>query len=53
MEFDPETDRELMLLDEIRWQEAFDRSQDLLAAMAAEALMEFQEGKTIPLDPLP
>jgi hypothetical protein len=35
---------------EKQWAEAFALSQDHLAQMAGEALMEFKEGKTMPLD---
>jgi len=35
--------------DERRWDEAFARSQDLLARMAQEALQEYQAGRTTPL----
>jgi hypothetical protein len=34
---------------EQRWAEAFARSQDKLAALADEALAEFQQGETKPL----
>jgi hypothetical protein len=37
--------------DEIRWDEAFASSQDSLAQLAAEALAEYQAGKTQELDP--
>jgi hypothetical protein len=39
------------LEDEIRWDEAFGKSQDALARLAAEALAEDQAGKTRELDP--
>jgi hypothetical protein len=39
------------LEDERRWSQAFGSSQDLLAALAAEAREEHQEGRTLPLDP--
>lgn len=43
-----------LLLEEMasekRWEEAFARSQDQLSKMAKEALTEFHEGKTLPLD---
>jgi len=35
--------------DERRWEEAFARSQDLLARMAQEALQEYHAGRTTPL----
>ena len=35
---------------EKRWEEAFAKSQDQLARLADEALAEFLEGKTQPLD---
>jgi hypothetical protein len=36
--------------DENRWDEAFTRSQDKLAALADEAIAEYKAGKTRPLD---
>jgi hypothetical protein len=43
-----------ILLDEIkseqRWSESFAKSQDVLNALADEALAEFKAGKTKPLD---
>jgi hypothetical protein len=43
-----------LLLEEMasekRWEEAFANSQDQLVKMAREALTEFHEGKTLPLD---
>ena len=39
------------LEDERRWGEAFAKSQDLLADLAAEARAEHQSGRTLPLDP--
>jgi hypothetical protein len=45
-----------ILLEEIaseqRWAKSFARSEDLLAALAAEALAEFEAGKCRPLDEL-
>ncbi len=38
------------LEDEVRWQEKFARSQDVLAKLAAEAMAEYQAGKTQELD---
>jgi hypothetical protein len=44
-----------MLLEEIeeerRWDEAFFRSPDILAKLAASAMTEYQAGKTQKLDP--
>jgi hypothetical protein len=39
------------LASEKRWEEAFARSPDTLAKLAEEALREYREGKTLPLDP--
>ena len=39
------------LEDERRWGEAFDKSQDLLARLADEALADRKAGRTQPLDP--
>ena len=36
--------------DEAQWSQKFAASQDLLSRMAAQALAEYREGKTIPLD---
>lgn len=36
--------------DEVRWQETFANSQDVLARLAAEAMAEDRAGKTQPLD---
>jgi hypothetical protein len=36
--------------DEKKWSDAFERSQDKLAAMASEALAEHRAGKTRPID---
>jgi hypothetical protein len=36
---------------ERRWQERFAHSADLLAKLADEALAEYREGRTQPLDP--
>lgn len=38
------------LEDEVRWQEKFAQSQDVLAKLAAEAMAEDQAGKTQELD---
>lgn len=38
------------LEDERKWDESFVSSQDQLAKLADEALQEFEEGKTTPLD---
>lgn len=35
---------------EEKWDEAFARSHDELATLADEALAEFEQGKTLPLD---
>ncbi len=37
--------------DEVKWQKSFANSQDMLAAMAAEAMTEYDAGKTEELDP--
>lgn len=39
------------LEDETKWDEAFSRSKDGLAKLAAEAMAEYHAGKTIELDP--
>lgn len=39
------------LEEEQRWDESFARSQDLLAKLAAEAMAEYQAGRTQELDP--
>jgi len=39
------------LEDERRWDEAFARSADQLAALAREAREEHRRGETLPLDP--
>ncbi|MBD2508902.1 hypothetical protein H6G91_16690 [Nostoc muscorum FACHB-395] len=39
------------LEDERRWDEAFARSPDMLAKLAAEAMAEYRVGKTQELDP--
>jgi len=39
------------LASEQRWDESFARSQDALAALAEEALVEHRAGRTRPLDP--
>ena len=38
------------IADEKRWAEAFEGSQDKLAALAAEAMAEHRAGKTRPMD---
>jgi hypothetical protein len=38
------------MLDEFRWNEAFAKSQDVLAILADEAIAEFSAGKTTPLE---
>ena len=44
-----------LILDELaseqRWEEAFAGSSDALARLADEALREYRDGKTEPLDP--
>ena len=42
---------DLECADEERWQAAFARSRDMLKQMAAEALADFDAGRTEPLDP--
>jgi hypothetical protein len=37
--------------DEHRWTEAFERSPEVLAELAVEALVEHRAGRTLPLDP--
>jgi len=39
------------LASERRWDEALARSEDALAGLAQEALAEYREGRTLPLDP--
>ncbi len=39
------------LEDEVSWDQAFARSQDSLAKLAAEAMREHREGKTQELEP--
>lgn len=39
------------LADEVRWEQAFSKSQDALARLAAEAMEEDQRGETKELDP--
>ncbi|MBE9047384.1 hypothetical protein IQ255_23790 [Pleurocapsales cyanobacterium LEGE 10410] len=39
------------LEDEMKWEQAFSHSQDLLAELAAEAMTEYRAGKTQELDP--
>ena len=38
------------MLDELRWSEAFSKSQRQLEQLADEAIAEFRAGKTTPLD---
>lgn len=40
------------MADESRWQQSFARSQEALAKLAAEALVEDAEGRTLDLDEL-
>jgi hypothetical protein len=39
------------LEDDMKWEKAFARSEDMLAKLAAEAMTEYREGKTQELDP--
>jgi hypothetical protein len=39
------------LEDDLRWDEAFSRSPDILAKLAANAMAEYDAGKTQELDP--
>lgn len=39
------------LEDEIRWDETFKRSKDVLTFLATEAMVEYRAGKTQELDP--
>ncbi|YAF95186.1 MAG: hypothetical protein AB3A66_21835 [Nodularia sp. CChRGM 3473] len=39
------------LEDEVRWDESFSKSQDVLAQLAAAAMVEHRAGKTQDLDP--
>jgi hypothetical protein len=39
------------LASKVRWQQAFDRSQDALGRLADEALTEYRQGQTEILDP--
>jgi hypothetical protein len=39
------------LISELRWRKAFANSEDLLAQMADEALVEHRAGRTLELDP--
>ncbi|MDF5714483.1 MAG: hypothetical protein PUP93_11475 [Rhizonema sp. NSF051] len=39
------------LEDEVLWDRTFEKSQDALAFLAAEAMAEYQAGKTQPLAP--
>jgi hypothetical protein len=53
---DPEQDTIAVLIlgeikDEAIWDKAFEKSQDALAKLAAEAIAEDREGKTKDLDP--
>ncbi len=36
--------------DELRWQQEFRDNWDVIAAMADEALQEYRQGKTVPLE---
>ena len=49
---DEENDRVMTVdADEQQWDEQFAASQDVLATLAAEALADFNAGRTEPLDP--
>ncbi len=37
--------------DEVKWDETFAKSQDVLAQLAADAMAEYKAGKTQELDP--
>ena len=37
--------------DEERWNQQFSSSADILSILAKKALIEYKEGKTLPLDP--
>ena len=39
-----------LLYKELAWQKSFDNSQDQLKKLASEALIEYKQGKTKPLD---
>jgi hypothetical protein len=39
------------LEDDIKWEKAFARSEDMLARLATEAMAEYRAGKTQELDP--
>jgi hypothetical protein len=39
------------LEDDMKWEKAFARSEDILAKLAAEAMAEYRAGKTQELDP--
>lgn len=39
-----------LLHEELAWQKSFDNSQDQLKKLASEALIEYKQGKTKPLD---
>ena len=54
----PESDQDwlaALMLDRLRseqrWNDLFERSQDMLEKMADEAIAEHSAGKTLPLDP--
>jgi hypothetical protein len=47
---DPELLEQLEALDEALWDMQFANSQDALAKLAEEALAEYEQGKTMPLD---
>jgi hypothetical protein len=40
----------LLLNEELAWKKSFDNSKDELQFLAAEALVEYKKGKTLPLN---
>lgn len=41
-----------LIIDDLKWDKSYDESQDLIALMAKEALIEYKAGKTKPFDEL-
>ena len=39
-----------LLAEELAWQKSYDRSQQQLSSIAAEALQEYKKGKTKPMN---
>ncbi len=39
-----------LIIDEINWEYSFDKSEDKLSNLASEALAEYKNGKTKPLN---